>query len=92
MDDQNLESINQKIFQMGLSVETVSVYLLCCGLAEAGSNVSPKTLTDIWNGTPAQLSDGLNILEKRGILDKIISGSDNNVIYRLSDPKKWKCH
>ena len=89
MDDQSVKAINQEIFQMGLSVETVSVYLLCCGLAEAGSAISRKTLTGIWNGTPLQLSDGLKILEERGILDRMISGSGDNAVYRLSDPKNW---
>ena len=93
MNDQtSAQAVSQKIFQMGLSVETVSVYLLCCGLAESGTPLSLKNLSNIWNGTPGQLQDGLKNLENRKVLRKIIAGSDDNAVYQIQDPDRWQCH
>jgi hypothetical protein len=92
MVDADPNAISQKIFQMGLSVETVSVYLLCCGLAEAGTLISHATLKEIWNGTPEQLTQALNRLEDRDVLVKLLSESEENAVYRLKDPDNWKCH
>ncbi|MGD8449339.1 MAG: hypothetical protein PVF36_08915, partial [Desulfobacterales bacterium] len=60
MNSQNHRpSMNQKIFKMGLSVETVSVYLMCCSLADTDTTISTKKLSEIWNGTRASLIEGL---------------------------------
>lgn len=83
-------SMNQKIFTIGLSVETVSVYLLCCSLADSGKTISTKNLLEIWNGTDKALNKGLEDLEKKNILQKIISDRDLNAAYQLTDVKKWK--
>jgi len=40
-------AMSQKIFNIGLSVETVSVYLLCCSLADADTVISTKSLLEI---------------------------------------------
>ena len=85
-------AVSQKIFQMGLSVETVSVYLLCTGLVEAGTTLSLKNLMNIWNGTPSQLRDGLKHLEAKNVLHRIISDQADNAIYKISNPEKWQCH
>jgi len=73
-------------------METVSIYLLCCGLAEAGTPLSLKNLMGVWNGTPSQLRDGLKGLESRNVLHMIVSDSEDNFFYRLADNEKWKCH
>jgi len=91
-DPSSSHEISQKIFQMGLSVETVSVYLLCCGLVEAGAALSVNNLKDKWNGTPQQLQEGLDALEKRNILFRIIADSNDRAVYRILDAGKWKCH
>lgn len=83
-------SMDQKIFTIGLSVETTSVYLLCCSLADSGKTISTKNLLEIWNGTEKALCDGLETLEKRNIIQKIISDRDVNAAYKLTDVKKWK--
>ncbi|MGD8891614.1 MAG: hypothetical protein PVF94_01180, partial [Desulfobacterales bacterium] len=74
MNSQNqTPSMNQKIFKMGLSVETVSVYLMCCSLADTDTTISTKKLFEIWNSTRASLFEGLKDLETRNILRRIIS-------------------
>ena len=91
MSSQNqTPSMNQKIFDLGLSVETISAYLLCCSLADTGTVVSTKNLTEMWNSTKESLIDGLQDLETRDILRKIISDRAGNNVYQLSDVKNWK--
>ncbi|MGD2028662.1 MAG: hypothetical protein PVG86_01890 [Desulfobacterales bacterium] len=91
MNSQNHRpSMNQKIFKMGLSVETVSVYLMCCSLADTDTTISTKKLSEIWNGTRASLLEGLKDLEARSILHRIISDRAGNTVYQLSDVKNWK--
>jgi hypothetical protein len=75
---------------MGLSVETVSVYLMCCSLADTDTTISTKKLSEIWNGTGASLLEGLKDLEARSILHRIISDRAGNTVYQLSDVKNWK--
>ena len=76
--------MNQKIFTLGLSVETVSVYLMCCNLKDNDTTISTRNLSSMWNGEEASLFEGLKDLEERNILRKIISDNEENDIYRLS--------
>jgi hypothetical protein len=82
--------MNQKIFQMGLSTETVSLYLLCCGLADSGATLSVKNLIEIWNASPEAMNESFIELEERGIVLKIISDGKANHIYKLTDVEDWK--
>lgn len=83
-------AMNQKIFNMGLSTETISLYLLCCGLADAGATLSIKNLLEIWNASPEAMNDSFLELENRGIVLKIISDGKANHIYKLTDEIDWK--
>ena len=82
--------MNQKIFTLDLSVETVSVYLICCNLKDNDTTISTKNLSSMWNGEEALLFEGLKNLEERNILRKIISDNEENDIYQLSRVDKWK--
>ena len=91
MSSQNRNpSMNQKIFNLGLSVETVSVYLICCSLADVDTTISTNTIFEMWNSTRASLLEALKDLEKRNILRRIISDGTGNNVYKLSDVKNWK--
>lgn len=91
MNSQNRTPVmNQKIFNLGLSVETVSVYLICCSLADIDTTVSTNKLSEMWNSTRASLLEGLKDLETRNILRRIISDGAGNIVYKLSDVKNWK--
>ncbi len=83
-------AMSRKIFNMSLSVETVSVYLLCCGLADSDKVISTKNLLEIWNSTREALFEGLSNLEKKNIILRIISDQERNNIYKLTDDKSWK--
>jgi hypothetical protein len=91
MDSQNqTPAMNQEIFNLDLSVETVSVYLICCNLSDNNTAISTKNLSSMWNGIEALLIEGLKDLEERNILRKIISDGEEKNIYQLSDVKDWK--
>ena len=91
MDSKNhTPAMNQEIFNLDLSVETVSIYLICCNLSDNNTVISTKNLSSMWNGTEALLIEGLKDLEERNILRKIISDGEEKNIYQLSDVKDWK--
>jgi hypothetical protein len=86
---------HQKIFEIGLSVETVSLYLLCRGLHDAGKTISTKNLMEVWNGSKEEFVSGLKILCDKKIVQKIISDVKNEekeeqAVYRLTDVHQWK--
>ena len=83
-------TINQNIFRIGLSVETISIYLLCCGFSDDGAVISTRNLLGVWNGTRESLFDGIKELEKRNILLNIISGGEDKNVYKLTENKNWK--
>ena len=82
--------MSQKIFKLGLSVETVSVYLMCCSLADTDTTISTKKLSEMWNSTQLSLFEALKDLETRNILRRIISDRAGNTVYKLSDVKNWQ--
>ena len=57
-------AMSQKIFDLNLSMETISVYLMCCGLTDAGSHFSTANMLKIWNGSETSLREGLGALEE----------------------------
>ena len=57
--------MNQKIFSMNLDVETVSLYLLCCAVADTGQKITLSMLHEKWNGDQSALERELERLKKR---------------------------
>lgn len=90
MDHNHSPTMSQKIFSLGLGTETTSVYLLCCGLVDAGETLSEKNLGSVWNGTPEVLLEGLRCLTKRRIIHQIISDGTTNAVYRLRTDNQWR--
>jgi DNA-binding transcriptional regulator GbsR (MarR family) len=82
--------MDQAIFNLGLPVETISVYLLACGLADAGKPVTTKNLTDIWNGTADSLDQGLRELEERNIIARVLSDGKDRTVYKVKEAHRWK--
>lgn len=78
--------MDQKIFEQGLDVEVVSVYLLCVGLAESDIELTFSQLKSVWNGTEKDLIDGLAELEKRLIIEK---DAEDNVV-QLFNSTQWQ--
>jgi cytochrome c oxidase assembly protein Cox11 len=82
--------MSQKIFSMNLGVETVSLYLLCCAVADAGAAVARTTLQGKWNGSLTTLEQELRRLESRNILENEGGDSQGEHVYRMVDEKKWR--
>ena len=83
-------SMSQKIFKLGLPVQTVSAYLLCCSIKDTGEAITTKHLLDVWNSSKETLEKALLDLEERNIVQKIISDRKENNIYKLNEEKKWE--
>lgn len=82
--------MNQKIFTMNLGVEAVSLYLLCCALADSGAAITVDALQGKWNGSPAALERELHNLEKRRILHREEAPAQNAATYLLMADKHWR--
>ena len=82
-------AMNRKIFEMGLSTETVSLYLLCCGSADSGATLSTQNLLEIWNASPEAMNTSFLELENLGIVLKIISDGKTHHIYKLTNDDDW---
>ncbi|MFC1799008.1 hypothetical protein ACFLZL_04300 [Thermodesulfobacteriota bacterium] len=90
MDQQNKKpAMHQRIFKMAFSMETVSIYLLCCNLVDTEQTLSSANIRAIWNGTENILMAGIEELLKRNILSTVLSDRQGNTIYRLVDAEKW---
>ena len=84
--------MNQQIFKLNLSTESVSAYLLCCGLADEGKSISTKNLMEIWNDTPLALQQSLRELQNKKILRIIVSDGEESAVYQLTDVHEWAIH
>lgn len=85
---QSNSPVAQEIFQLGLPVETVSAYLLVCGLAAGPAPVPHSRLLEVWNGTPAALDAAMVELARRAIV--AAEDSDEESAYRPQPPTRWR--
>ncbi len=77
-------SMSQEIFRLGLSVETVSLYLAAGGLTDAEKELSFETFRSVWSGSAESLEKALGQLLERNIL---VAGGDG---YEMVDASRWK--
>ena len=61
--------MDQRIFQIGLSVEATSLYLLMDSLGDGGLVLNRDTVARFWNAEPRQLDLAARELRARGIMD-----------------------
>ena len=80
-------SMDQKIFSMGFSVETTSVYLLCCGLADKKAPLTEENLFAAWPGSQASLKAALKTLKDRHIITE--ERKSDGPFYRLNPAGEW---
>jgi len=83
-------AMSQKIFSMNLDVETVSLYLLCCAVADAGAAITRTTLQDKWNGSRTTLERELHRLEEKNILCRDDEEAQGEPVYRMVAEKRWR--
>jgi hypothetical protein len=80
---------DQKIFTLGLDVETTSLYLLCCGLVDAGQPLSLASITPIWNLDRPALVTHLKTLMRQGILVADGHVEDEGTRFQLRPSSGW---
>ena len=81
-------AMSQQIFNMGLSTEAISLYLLCCHLQDTHAELSGDTVRELWNGSLEALSQSIDHLEGRKVLSRSTSPSGGTV-YRVNRSKDW---
>jgi hypothetical protein len=81
--------MNQQIFNIGLEMETISLYLLCCGLVDAGLAASRDRIKERWNSSQDALEKSLKELVERRIL-QIAPKETEGDIFRVTQPHEWR--
>jgi hypothetical protein len=82
--------MDQKIFDLNLSVEATSLYLLACGLMDADKRLSLANLKEYWNSTPQKLEEAIDELGRLKILELRVSDGKGQTIYRVTDSDSWQ--
>jgi len=82
--------MNQEIFRLNLEVEEVSLYLLCCGLADTGKSISFSDMLSVWNGDQKSMEKSIGTLEKLNILSAQGAEKKENTVYSLTPLEQWK--
>ncbi len=83
-------SRHEQIFHRGLPVETVSLYLLCCGLLDAGIAATRRTIGERWNGGEDQLDRSIEILLSEGILKSESDSKGSAASFITTPPDHWR--
>ncbi len=60
--------MDQRIFELELSVEATSLYLLMVPLSDSGAVLDRPTMLRFWNSAPQELDRALAELEGRGVI------------------------
>jgi len=60
--------MDQRIFELNLSVEATSLYLLMVPLSDSGAILDRPTMLKFWNSGPEELDRALAELEERGVI------------------------
>jgi hypothetical protein len=81
--------MDRKIFEMNLSVEATSAYILICNLAESGTPITIESAGTFWNDKPEALVRALEELNLHGI---IFEAQDANQMrqYHLNPSNRWR--
>ncbi|MFP4071090.1 MAG: hypothetical protein ACLFTB_03485 [Desulfovibrionales bacterium] len=76
--------MERRIFELGLSVEAVSLYLLLDFLHQAGLPLTREPIEARWTGTPEKLDHSLQELE----LQNVIKGESDE--YKVLPSEQWR--
>jgi hypothetical protein len=79
----------QEIFNLGLEVEAVSLYLLCCGLVDADRPLNLDSITPAWNLDHPALVSNLGVLVRHGILAADGDLSNAATRFQLKPSTQW---
>lgn len=87
---QNEIHMDQKIFTMNLSVNTVSVYLSCCGLLDTETPLTRDNISEVWSESAELLDQGLSELTELNILTLVEEDKSETRTYALNGAANWK--
>lgn len=82
-------AMRQRIFSLGLGVETVSLYLLCCAVADTGAAITEARLLDKWNGDRTSLKRELQRLTTHDIIRRRDLSAKEEAEYCLRHERHW---
>lgn len=82
--------IDREIFNTGLSMETISLYLLCCGLIDAGATPTLEMLRSRWNDSDEAFQECLNELLGKGILRRLSGADAGQDEFRPEERARWR--
>lgn len=88
--DASASCMHQGIFSRGLPTTTVSLYLLCCGLLDAGQKVTHSAISDRWNAGEDQLAACLEALIADGILATADNSPGDEQEFIVMTPANWR--
>jgi hypothetical protein len=88
--DQQMPSRNQRIFDLKLPTETISLYLLCCGIKDSGITLTTKNILERWNGSEEVFYQAMEELEDRNIISRILSNGNKNDAFQIKDVHNWR--
>ncbi len=77
--------MEQRIFDLKLSVEGTSLYLLLVGLSDSGASLNRETALKVWNAPVEQLDQAFTELVARSI-----AGSDAGGAWFLRPASEWR--
>lgn len=89
-DDASASCMHQGIFNRGLPTAAVSLYLLCCGLLDAGQKATRSAISDRWNAGEDQLTNCLDALIADGILAPAGGSPGDEPEFIVMGPAHWR--
>lgn len=77
--------MDQRIFDLKLSVEGTSLYLLITGLSDSGATVNREVAMKVWNAPEEQIDQAFTELVARGV-----AGADAKGDWYLRPAAEWR--
>ena len=81
--------MDRKIFNLNLSVEATSAYILICNLAESGTPITIESARTFWNDSPEALVSALEELDRHRIIFEALDANQMRQYY-LNSSDRWK--
>ena len=81
--------MDRKIFNLNLSVEATSAYILICNLAESGTPITIESARTFWNDSPEALVSALEELDRHRIIFEALDAKQMRQYY-LNPSDRWK--
>ena len=81
--------MDREIFNLNLSVEATSAYILICNLAESGTPITIESAGTFWNDTSEALVSALEELKGHCIIVEALDANQMRQYY-LNSSDRWR--